>query len=253
MNDITDIISSAPKVLEETYSDLVSGTLKEASKIGVDAAKTIRLALFPLQFAAAFQDRLARYIELSISQVPEDRRIAPMESLVLSVAERLKYQEEDNPISILYINLLSRGLDKERLGEAHPAFINIISQLAPDEALLINELGEKGYRLYFLSNTNKSKIIANNGLSLLQSFNVLAENKKSLLLSKRINHDLLGNPSLFLTFIEHLVSLGIVAYNNEIVNDGELREIGRPFSSFTYYCIELSAFGKLFYTACVKE
>ncbi|OHX37712.1 hypothetical protein BJL95_07885 [Methylomonas sp. LWB] len=253
MNEIIETISSAPKVLEETYSDLVSGALKEAGKIGVDAVKTIRLALFPLQYAAALQDRLARYIDQSIAQVPNDRRIAPMESLILPVSEKLKYQEEDNPITILYINLLSRGLDKERLGEAHPAFINIITQLAPDEALIINELGNEGYRLYFLSNTKKNKIIGNNELSLSQGFNVLNDQIKNLLLSKKINHDILGNPSLLLTFIEHLVSLGIITYNNEIFNDGELREVRLRFSSFTYYCIELSEFGKLFYKACIKK
>ncbi|WP_211960885.1 Abi-alpha family protein [Cupriavidus plantarum] len=38
------------------------------------------------------------------------------------------------------MNLLSRGMDRERVGEAHPAFIQIVGQLAPDEAVLIEQI-----------------------------------------------------------------------------------------------------------------
>jgi hypothetical protein len=130
-NEIAAIAKAAPEVAREAYGDLASGTFKQAGKLGEDIAKSIRLVLFPLQLAAALQDRFAGYIDRAIRQVPEPRLIAPMESIMLPIAERLRFQEPANPITDLYINLLSRAMDGERVGEAHPAFIGVISQLGP--------------------------------------------------------------------------------------------------------------------------
>lgn len=60
MNDDLEVFKAIPaNVVERIYIDGVANTLKEVSKIGTDAAKTIRLILFPLQCAVFFQDRLA--------------------------------------------------------------------------------------------------------------------------------------------------------------------------------------------------
>lgn len=45
-----DIPSGYANLIEKVYDDALSPALREASKIGVDAVKVIRLALFPLQF-----------------------------------------------------------------------------------------------------------------------------------------------------------------------------------------------------------
>ncbi|WP_018692731.1 hypothetical protein [Algicola sagamiensis] len=57
MKDALDAIKAVPELTKEVYSDGVKETLQEASNIGVDAVKTIRLALFPIQLAAMAQDR----------------------------------------------------------------------------------------------------------------------------------------------------------------------------------------------------
>jgi len=87
--------------------------------------------LFSLQYGAALQDRLARHISNSIDRVPEDRRIEPVESITLQIVDRLKFQEDGSPITDMYLSLLARAMDKECVGEAHPAFVQIVSQLAP--------------------------------------------------------------------------------------------------------------------------
>ena len=45
--------------------------------------------------------------------------------------------EDDNPLTELYLNLLARAIDKERCDEAHPAFVTIIEQMSPDEAMVM--------------------------------------------------------------------------------------------------------------------
>ena len=45
--------------------------------------------------------------------------------------------DDGNPLTELYLNLLARAIDKERCNEAHPAFVKIIEQLSPDEAMVM--------------------------------------------------------------------------------------------------------------------
>ena len=49
----------------------------------------------------------------------------------------LRFMEDENPLTELYLNLLARAIDKERCNEAHPAFIKIIEQMSPDEAMVL--------------------------------------------------------------------------------------------------------------------
>lgn len=241
-----------PEVVKEIYTDTASKTLQEVSKIGTDAVKTIRLALFPLQFTSAFQDRLAAYIDKAIRQVPENQRASPRESLTLSIAEKLRFQEEANPITNLYVNLLSRGMDRERLGEAHPAFVNIISQLAPDEALLLEQLSSFEYLIYFRFNNKKVTVLKSDSDSFVNSMSV-NESTKKFFLERSAYPEALAQPDFFLTFLEHLVSLGLVEYDNEPRNSGELKFVQISFEEAAYFCIKLTEFGRLFHTACIQN
>ncbi|TDF58120.1 DUF4393 domain-containing protein, partial [Cupriavidus sp. L7L] len=104
--DTNELIKLVPsEVVKEVYSDAVADTLKEASKLGVDLVKTLRLALFPIQYGAMLQDRLARHLRSSLERVPQERRIAPVESMALQVAEKLRFQEDGSPLTEMYLNL----------------------------------------------------------------------------------------------------------------------------------------------------
>lgn len=66
--------------------------------------------------------------------VPEENQIPAPASLTVPLIERIKYLEDENYLTDLYLNLLTRAIDKDRVNEAHPAFFHIIEQLSPDEA-----------------------------------------------------------------------------------------------------------------------
>lgn len=253
---------SVGKVAGEVYSDTASNTLQEASKIGVDAVKTIRLALAPLQLTAALQDRLARYIDKAIRQVPEENRTQPIESIFLPTAEKLKFQEESNPLTTLYLNLLSRSMDKERLGEAHPGFYTTITQLCPDEASYINHIA-LGYKISLTQDCKN--ILASEHKELLDR--VLNDNNQKQLIKKYFfDATTLAQPSLFNTFTEHLYSLGILQYHllHENYLPKEIHEDITELNSLNYCvlgkdgrlsfkAISLSGFGKIFYQTCCKN
>lgn len=248
----TDPTEMASKAIEtvapQVYSDLVANTFREASNIGVDLVKTLRLVFFPLQFAAAMQDRLARRITQSIEQVPQDRRVAPVPSLAHEVAERLRFQDDGSVLTAMYINLLARAMDRDRVGEAHPAFIQLIGQLAPDEVLLLAQLAELDFRLYtrpLEMNPHVHSVVEREG-----AFMWFAnETTDPIELAERsIRPEELGQAQLVYTYIEHLVSLGLIRYTNNYYPD----TTNRPDRPIDFWCIQLSEFGSLFHTACVE-
>ncbi len=242
--------SGYAKVIEKVYDDLLSPTLKEASKIGVDAVKVFRLALSPLQYGAYWQARLEGYFTKAINKVPEQNRISPVESLALPVAEKLKYQEESSPISELYVNLLARAMDKERVGEAHPAFIFIISQLAPAEIEILNHFYTYGFRI-LIRDTEKNCIAKEAELAEYLA-TCIPEHVKGIISQHQYSQQDIHQPEIFLTLIEHLYTLGLICYESEFLRTPIIASFYCNNNRLDLYPLEITSFGKLFYNACIK-
>ncbi|RQQ24572.1 DUF4393 domain-containing protein [Burkholderia stagnalis] len=237
------------EVVQAAYGDAVSGALQEAGKLGVDFFKTVRLMLFPLQFGAALQDRLARHISSSVGRVPEGRRVEPVESIALQIIDRLKFQEDGSQITELYLNLLARAMDKERVGEAHPAFVQIISQLAPDEALLIEQIASTSFSVYLRPPKQGDEIYdAKARAQLILNVN-MSDEQKTRLRSIAVRPEELAQPDLLYTYIEHLVSLGVVVYTNDPRREFQPKN---P-TNFDFWFLQLSGMGRLFRLACFSD
>ena len=153
-----------------------------------------------------------------------------------SVLEGLRYLEEENIISELFVNLLARAIDKERVSEAHPAFASIISQLSPDEAVIIFYLNKeqrsfKQYSKYHQStSTFDPREVVENSFPLNE----------------------LVYPENYSMYMDHLHSLnigGIWQYGNQesIIKNGI--QIGVNIKSYA----QLTDFGKLFSKACIPD
>ena len=93
----------------------------------------------PLQFGAVFQDRFRDALTKAMERVkPEDRQIPPLK-LFADCCEGSKFETEEL-LHGMWGQLLSRGCDKNRVGEAHPAFSGLIKQMSADEARLLTAL-----------------------------------------------------------------------------------------------------------------
>lgn len=238
-------------VIKELYSDAVAPAMREFGKIGSDAVKVARLVLFPVQYGAMLQDRVARYLIQAVAKVPEENRVAPRDAIMLPVAEKLRHQDEDgNPIAALYVNLLARAMDRERLGEAHPAFVHLIGQLAPDELLLLLQLRGRPHKVFIRFGPGKPALLRSEVMPLLLRSGI-ADPVAQGLLDAAVLPELLAQPELFLTFLAHLVSLGIVEYTNE-PKDHETQEFSVTYLGFEHHFVRLTEFGNLFLGACAE-
>ena len=250
-------LSAAEKLAPEVYSDALTSAMKQIGHIGEDALKTFRLILFPLQFTGALQDRLARYIDEAVRKVPEERRVVPQQSMTIQICEKLRTYGEEEDFRSLYINLLARTMDRERVGEAHPAFVNIVTQLAPDEVGVIQQLAEiveKGTFGRFHVSTRYDDVRrdltyseAKAGIEQRDADPAL----RDLLLKFCVVPERLVQPDLFFVFLEHLVSLGIVQYSNDSSLHKYALMAEKVHLLLQFHCIQLSKFGALFHNACV--
>jgi hypothetical protein len=251
-----------PEVMRDAYRDLASPPLKQFGRFGEDFIKAARLALFPIQLAAAFQDRVEAWLDKAIRQVPEERVILPSQSIFLPVAERLRFEPDDSVIAEMYINLLSRAMDGERVGEAHPAFIGLISQLAPDEVLFLQEMAKHEYNIIVKINDNwttPSPTEIDSVFELMKQPNHPDDPRIGRAREMVFDYPALNQPELFFVFLEHLLHMGLVEYTNDPTNRGYVPRLGYPLPMPNeeawrrpqVFSIQLTSFGKLFYKACV--
>ena len=77
------------------YEDAASPAVKQTGQIVTDIVKVIQLALAPLQFLAAYQDRLRNFIDKSVRRVPEQKRVSPAPQILGPIIEGIRYERRE--------------------------------------------------------------------------------------------------------------------------------------------------------------
>lgn len=131
------------------YDDAAAPAAKQTGQLFEDLVKVLQLALLPVQYLAALQDRFRRFLDKSVRGIPEERQISPAPQIIGPVLEGIRYEPEGTPIDEMFSELLSRSMDKERVNEAHPAYPFIIRQLSSDEARILKLLYQRQFDLVF--------------------------------------------------------------------------------------------------------
>lgn len=250
------ILEVASEVVPEAYGDALSPAMKQIGLLGEDAMKTLRLVLFPLQFTGALQDRLANYLAEAVRQVPPDRLVAPQQSMTIQVCEKLRTFDEKEEFKALYINLLARMIDRERVGEAHPAFINVLSQLAPDEIIVVKQMAQainpnyQGRLIASLRVGERKEISRAEAEKKLNELETDPE-LRDLTISLCLDFEEVSQPDLFPVFVEHLWNLGIIEYTNESSTFSVAERAKNKEAKLEFHCLRFTKFGELFHRACV--
>lgn len=224
--------------ISDLYRDLAQPATREVGEALSNAAKVARFALAPIDYLASQHQRWKRYLERLAAKVPAERRIEAHPQVAGPVFAGLQYVEETGINAELFVNLLARAIDRERVSEAHPAFANLISQLSPDEALILFHLKRRTFvhRQHAVyrqeSNTFDQKITTENEFPLQK---LIFQNNFGL-------------------YMDHLHSLNLAGIwqdgNQEpIMEDTPPRQTGVNIKNI----IRLESFGRMFAQACVPD
>ncbi|MGY3358473.1 hypothetical protein ACVWZK_005136 [Bradyrhizobium sp. GM0.4] len=231
----TELVKQVP--IKEVYQDGLSPAMRETGLALTNFIKTLHLALAPLQFTAALQDRYVAFLDRSVRKVPEERRVLPAPQIAGPILEAIKYEPDDSVVAEMYSELLSKAFDRDAVRFQHPAFAPLIKQLSVDEAVILRVIYEK-----FLQNDHyKFQFTDDYDRHTNRFFNRAVE-------LDELPREGLITPENVAIFIEHLDKLGLASVL-QFKNAEPLFSDGAQTASRTFARYQLTAFGLEFMKA----
>lgn len=135
-----ELINAGVEVVKTVYNDALQPAAKEIGKTLGTLGKTINVVLSPIRGMVWSWEQIESYVIETVEQklkegkVPEERIIPPDPDIAVPAIEALRYSKlREN-----YAKLLAASMDSNVAREAHPSFVEILKQLTPDEAKILN-------------------------------------------------------------------------------------------------------------------
>lgn len=123
------------------YQDVLQPAAVEVGKGLETLAKTIHVALAPVSALVWGYDQIKDFVSTRVAEklmrVPQDQICTPDPMVAGPTLEALRYAGHEPTLRELYANLLATALNSYTSQNAHPAFVEIVKQLTPLEAKLI--------------------------------------------------------------------------------------------------------------------
>lgn len=138
------IIDKADGVLVEVYKDAASPLIKPIGEILGFLPRTLKLALSGWEkWLINGEETIkltAETVKEKIKAVPEEKLVEPEPYVAIPAMQQLSYCVNNEDLRDLYANLLVSSMNADKKWKVHPAFVDIIKQLTPDEAKFIRNL-----------------------------------------------------------------------------------------------------------------
>lgn len=257
--DIKDIVSSSPKVLESLYGDLAQPGVKAIGQALGTALEFCTSLLLPIKllnekFKLNFAKRLNEY-KTKLEAIPEDKRCEVHPQIGLPIIEKLTYTTCDE-IADLFTSLLASASSSDTANTAHPAFISMIERMSPDEARVLEYLKDKEEIQYCDINAYSNQ---HSGYKTISEHVTMIADDVTLIYAENTN-----------AYLANFVSLGILrdekgtfkidkTQYNRIREKCHVEELTEKFVPMIYKSIEVvesyyqvTPFGRLFIQACIK-
>jgi hypothetical protein len=140
---IRDAADAVKGLLEAApiYDDALQPVAKQIGKALETLGRAVNMALAPIAALVWGYEKIGEYLvpalEERLARVPTENIITPSPTVAGPAIEALRFAGHDETLRDLYANLLATAMNSETAYRAHPAFVEIIKQLTPDEAKLI--------------------------------------------------------------------------------------------------------------------
>ena len=140
---VTEIANAVAAVVKEVpvYQDAIQPAAQELGKALGTVAKLVNIALAPVSGLVWGYEQIREFTATKVAEklkgVPEEEIITPKPNVAGPAIEALRYTGHEESLSEMYANLLATAMTKDKASLAHPAFVEIIRQLTPDEAKIL--------------------------------------------------------------------------------------------------------------------
>ncbi len=149
------IAEQAAKVLGITdlvpaiYEDLLKPAAQEMGKNLIVVAQAVSIALAPLELGVWGYQRIKNWLSAKVAaklaDKPPEQIKAPDLVIAGPVVTSMIFAADAPHLRELYANLLAAAMYAPTAGKAHPSFVQLIQQLSPSEALILQEISRNGF------------------------------------------------------------------------------------------------------------
>lgn len=152
-------IEVAKEIAQDVYVDLIRPVAKPTGEILGLVPRAIKAALSPLEKLILQREyniaEIRALLEEKLKNVSPDLIEAPEPYIAIPTMQHMSYCIDNSDLRNMYANLLASSMKKDIKDEVHPAYVEIIKQLCPDEArilqylLVYNTIPIVGVKYYF--------------------------------------------------------------------------------------------------------
>lgn len=209
-------------IAKEAYQDGGKPVLKPTSELLGLIPRTIKAMLLPLEkWIVGREYNLAetqKLLQKKLENVPSEQIVSPEAHIAVPAIQYISYCIDNDELRNMYANLLAKSMSSVVKDDVHPAFVEIIKQLCPDEAKIMKEL-YKNYKIPTLS-VRKEKS-SYEGINIISNFSNIGYLAKC------------ECPSEIIKYFDNLIRLGLIEkapYSSRLVEEKLYKElIKHPF------------------------
>ncbi len=197
------------------YQDALQPAAKEIGTALQTVAKTIHIALAPISVLVWGYDQIKDFISKRVAEklkdVPPENIVTPKANVAGPALESLRYTGHEETLREMYANLLAASMDKRTANGAHPAFVEIIRQLTPDEARILRLFAEKN-RAFPLITVRKERKTEKGGIDVLTNFSLFGWEAGC------------DFPEQTQAYIDNLCRLGLIELSDNVYVEADIYE-----------------------------
>jgi hypothetical protein len=184
--------------IEKAYDDLVHPSAKRIGEIVSLLPRAIGVALTPLEKYVLNGEyslkATKKLLEEKLKDVDPEQIKTPEAYVAVPALQAIAYTTDNETLRDLFANLLAKAMQEDTADTVHPAFVEIIKQLSPDDA----------YTLKCFKNSHNLPIV-----------------------------NICGNPPIATEKISGFSNVHIVLHQNVFIANSEIGDIGRQSTSIT--------------------
>lgn len=133
------------RLVSPAYNDLLQPSMQEIGK-GLAGLAASWMHGWQAQGILARRnlETLESALSAKIEEIPEERRISPDPAIAIPAIQAVSYMGHHESLRDLFINLLASASDTQTSEVVHPSFIEIIKQMTPLEATILEYFNSEG-------------------------------------------------------------------------------------------------------------
>ncbi len=254
------VVETALQPGASEFAEASQGAGKELGEAALIVAKSVKKLVAPLGAIVWGYEKIEAFLVGDVAErlknVSDENRISPEITVGGPIIEALRFAGQNDELRDMFANLLSTSMDLDTASSAHPAFVEIIKQLSPDEARILKYLA-KDYKVAVpMLDVRRIKAGEDGYITLIRNFTLLGQ--------------LAGCDHSYLvqSYVDNLCRLEICiapesyiideSFYEPLENDATIRSIVEDATKvegittkFHRHLLEVTTFGRQFIHACI--